>query len=154
VAAAELRLAGLSPFEIARVLTIAVQEHPARAEYDTPSLLTRELRSQTITKLILRWMAGERTPRISCRRRGSPSRPDVSRRSRAISRSSLGRPARLASKVPTPRCIGRWPKALHFPSPRSGNQRGADTSKGRIARTCHVHTRRSTSSTRRSKTPP
>ena len=65
VAAAELRLAGLSPFEIARVLTIAVQEHPARAEYDTPSLLTRELRSQTITKLILRWMAGERTPRIS-----------------------------------------------------------------------------------------
>jgi hypothetical protein len=65
VAAAELRLAGLSPFEVARVLSAAVAEHPARAEYDTPSLLTRELRSQTITKLMLRWMAGERTPRIS-----------------------------------------------------------------------------------------
>ena len=64
VAAAELRLAGLSPFEIARVLSTAVQEHPSRAEYDSPSLLTRELRSQAITKLILRWMAGGRTPRI------------------------------------------------------------------------------------------
>ena len=65
VAVAELRLAGLSPFEIARVLTTAVTEHPSRAEYDSPSLLTRELRSQAITKLMLKWMAGERTPRIT-----------------------------------------------------------------------------------------
>ena len=65
VCVAELRLAGLSDIEIARVLSTAVTEHPARAEYDAPSLLTRELRSQTITKLMLKWMAGERTPRIS-----------------------------------------------------------------------------------------
>ena len=45
-------------------------------------------------------------------------------------------------------------RANNFPSPCSGNQRGAATTKGRIARTCHVHTRRSMSSTRRSKTPP
>jgi hypothetical protein len=63
VAVAELRLAGVSSFEIARVLTTAVVEHPSRPFYDAPSLLTRELRSATITKLMLRWMAGERTPR-------------------------------------------------------------------------------------------
>ena len=65
VAVAELRLAGLSDIEIARLLSTAVNDHPARSEYDSPSLLTRELRSQTITKLMLRWMAGERTPRIT-----------------------------------------------------------------------------------------
>ena len=65
VAVAELRLAGLSDIEIARVLSAAVTEHPARAEYDAPSLVTREPRSQIITKLMLRWMAGGRTPRIS-----------------------------------------------------------------------------------------
>jgi len=65
VSVAELRLAGLSDIEIARVLSTAVAEHPSRAEYDAPSLLTREPRSLTITKLMLRWMAGERTPRIS-----------------------------------------------------------------------------------------
>lgn len=65
VCVAELRLAGLSDIEIARVLSTAVAEHPARSEFDTPSLLTREPRSQTITKLMLKWMAGERTPRIS-----------------------------------------------------------------------------------------
>jgi hypothetical protein len=64
VAIAELRLAGLSNSDIARVLSTAVAEHPSRALYDTPSLLTRELRSTTITKLMLRWLAGERTPRL------------------------------------------------------------------------------------------
>lgn len=63
VAVAELRLAGLSDLEIARVLGTAVTEHPSRALYDVPSLRTRELRSVTITKLMLGWMAGERTPR-------------------------------------------------------------------------------------------
>lgn len=63
VAVAELRLAGLSSFEIARVLSTTVAEHPSRPLNDAPSLLTRELRSATITKLMLRWLAGERTPR-------------------------------------------------------------------------------------------
>ena len=63
VAVAELRLAGLSDIEVARVLSTAVAEHPSRSHYDTPSLLTRELRSTTVTKLMLRWLAGERTPR-------------------------------------------------------------------------------------------
>jgi hypothetical protein len=63
VVVAELRLAGLSTFEIARVLTTSVTEHPSRALYDTESLLTRELRSTALTKLMLRWLAGQRAPR-------------------------------------------------------------------------------------------
>jgi hypothetical protein len=63
VAVAEMRLAGLSTFEMARVLTTSVTEHPSRAPYDTESLLTRELRSTALTKLMLRWLAGQRAPR-------------------------------------------------------------------------------------------
>jgi len=102
----------------------------------------RKLASTTIDR---------QNPRITSTRVGDAPNVEVdcsNRRGPGASRRGSVRVACRATSAPYSR------RANNFPSPRSGNQRGAATSKGRIARTCHVHTRRSTSSTRRSKTPP
>jgi hypothetical protein len=57
VAIAELRLAGISTTDIGRLLTQAIVEHPSCSFYDTSSLITRERRSTTLTKLMLGWLS-------------------------------------------------------------------------------------------------
>ena len=63
VAAAEMRLAGVSHNEIERTFRRAVEDHPARTKYDAESLLTRELRSSQLVTLMLRWANGLRALR-------------------------------------------------------------------------------------------
>ncbi len=63
VASAEMRLAGLSSGEVERAFRCAVEDHPARTTHDAASLVTRELRSAQLVKLMLRWADGLRALR-------------------------------------------------------------------------------------------
>jgi hypothetical protein len=67
VAIAEMQLAGIPADEIGALLTQAIVEHPSSSFYETASLITRERRSTTLTKLVLGWLAGYSAEREDAR---------------------------------------------------------------------------------------